>query len=368
MSNPFRYWKRRWERSRERGARVIDVGPLPSADEGDEPGGGGGAGLPRLPKIPALPRPGCGTLSTLALLFVAVLGFWTIWYQVGAEEVGIVQRFGRYTGEEKLPGLHVKLPFGIDRVTKVPVQRQLKQEFGFRTAEPGVRSSYQGKDFSEESLMLTGDLNAAEVEWIVQYRIRDPYKYLFRVRNVDETLRDLSEAMVRGVVGDRTVNEVLTVGRQELANESASALQKLCDQYETGIVVEQVVLQDVTPPDPVKPSFNEVNQAQQEREKLINQARSEYNQVIPRARGEAEKTLQEAEGYAVDRVNRAKGQTSRFLALLEEYRKAPAVTRRRLHLETLGEVLPRVERKVIIDEKAKGILPLLNLQPEGKAP
>lgn len=367
MSNPFRYWRRRWERSRVRAA-VVPAGSGPGGADGPGDAAGAGGSAPRLPRLPALPHVGCGALLSFALVFAAVLGFWTIWYQVGAEEVGIVQRFGRYTGEEKLPGLHVKLPFGIDRVRKVPVQRQLKLEFGFRTAEAGVRSTYQDKDFADESLMLTGDLNVAEVEWIVQYRIRDPYKYLFRVRNVDETLRDLSEAMVRGVVGDRTVNEVLTVGRQELANESARALQKLCEQYETGVVVEQVVLQDVTPPEPVKPSFNEVNQAQQEREKLINQARSEYNQVIPRAKGEAEKTLQEAEGYAVDRVNRAKGEAARFLALLDEYRKAPAVTRRRLHLETLEEVLPRVERKVIVDEKVKGVLPLLNLLPEEKKP
>lgn len=346
MRNPFRGFRRR--RGGVVEPEVIDVHP---------------AGGPHM----EIPRPGGRTLVTLLALFAVVLGVWTIWYQVGADEVGIVLRFGRYTGGEAQPGLHVKLPFGIDRVIKVPVQRQLKQEFGFRTAEAGVRTTYKPGSYQDESLMLTGDLNSAVVEWIVQYRIRDPYKYLFRVRSVTETFRDLAEAVVRAVVGDRTVNEILTVGRQEMADQAGKELQALCDQYEMGLVVEQVVLQDVTPPDPVKPSFNEVNQAQQEREKLINQARAEYNQVVPRAKGEAEKTIAEAEGYAVDRVNRARGEAARFIALYEEYRKAPEVMRRRLYLETMGEILPQVERKVIIDDNVKGILPLLNLQ-EGKGP
>jgi membrane protease subunit HflK len=209
--------------------------------------------------------------------------------------------------------------------------------------------------------MLTGDLNAADVEWIVQYRIKDPYRYLFKVRNVTETFRDISEAVVREVVGDRTVNEVLTIGRQDIADQVGKFLQGLCDQYEMGLAIDQVVLQDVNPPNSVKPSFNEVNQAQQEREKLINQARAEYNQVIPKARGEAEQTIQQAEGYAADRVNRARGEASRFLSVYEEYRKAPAVTRQRLYLEMMGDVLPRAEKKIILDDKARNVLPLLNL-------
>ena len=214
--------------------------------------------------------------------------------------------------------------------------------------------------------MLTGDLNAAVVEWVVQYRIVDPYNYTFRVRNVDETFRSMSEAVMRRVVGDRTVNEVLTVGRAEVALEVEKQLQELCDQYQTGIKVEQVVLQDVNPPDPVKPSFNEVNEAQQEREKLINQAQSEYNKVIPRAEGEALQTIQEAEGYALERVNRARGDSARFAALFSEYRKAPEVTRRRIYLETLSEILPNVQRKVVVDGDLRGILPLLNLDATGQ--
>jgi membrane protease subunit HflK len=214
--------------------------------------------------------------------------------------------------------------------------------------------------------MLTGDLNAAVVEWVVQYRIVDPYKYLFRVRNVRDTFRDMSEAVMREVVGDRTVNEVLTVGRQQIADLVEQDLQALCDQYENGIKVEQVVLQDVNPPDPVKPSFNEVNQAQQEKEKLINEAQSEYNKVIPRARGEAQQTIQEAEGYALNRVNTARGDSARFVAVFNEFTKAPEVTRRRIYLETMNKILPQVKGKIVVDQDLRSVLPLLNLQPAVK--
>jgi membrane protease subunit HflK len=281
-------------------------------------------------------------------------------YTVGAEELGIILRLGKYERSTD-PGLHFKLPFGIERVTKVPVQRQLKEEFGFQTVSAGVRSQFSTRGRAGESNMLTGDLNAAVVEWVVQYRIVDPYKYLFRVRNVHTTFRDMSEAAMRRVIGDRTVNEVLTVGRQEVADLAFQELQELCDQYETGIKVEQVVLQDVNPPDPVKPSFNEVNEAQQERERLINQAQSEYNKVIPRAKGEAEQTIQQAEGYALDRVNRARGDSARFVAIYNEYRSAPEVTRKRIYLETLNDILPRVSKKIIIDNDLDSVLPLLNL-------
>jgi membrane protease subunit HflK len=244
---------------------------------------------------------------------------------------------------------------------KVPIQRQLKEEFGFRTSTAGVKTSYQRGSFLDESLMLTGDLNVAVVEWIAQYRVRDPYKYLFKVRNVDETFRDLNEAVMRQIVGDRTVNEVLTIGRQEIAAEVEVNLQKLCDAYDTGIKVEQIVLQDVNPPDKVKPSFNEVNQAQQEKERLINEALTDFNQIIPRARGEALRTIQEAEGYAADRVNRAEGDAVAFTALLDAYKRAPEVTRRRIYLETMAVVYPKAKRKVVLDDELSGVLPLLDL-------
>jgi len=314
--------------------------------------------------LPPRPRglpPNTGMWARWGALIIFIIIFLvSAIYTVDPEEVGIVLRLGKYVRSTD-PGLHFKLPFMIERAIKVPIQRQLKEEFGFRTVRAGVRSQYSTRGYTGESNMLTGDLNAAVVEWVVQYRIVDAYKYLFRVRNVDNTFRDMSEASMRLVVGDRTVNEVLTVGRQEIADRVLQKLQDLCDQYETGIKVEQVVLQDVNPPDPVKPSFNEVNEAQQEKERLINQAQSEYNKVIPRARGEAEQTIQQAEGYALDRVNRARGDSARFVAFYEAYRRAPDVTRRRIYLETMNEILPKVSHKFIVDDDLSNVLPLLNL-------
>jgi membrane protease subunit HflK len=249
----------------------------------------------------------------------------------------------------------------MESLHKVPVEMQLKEEFGFRTTELAATSRYSSGDFSDESIMLTGDLNVVEVEWTVQYRISDPFQYLFRVRNVTDTFRFMTMAVMREIVGDRTVNEVLTVGRTELATTVHARLQELVNQYEMGITVGQIILQDITPPDPVKPSFNEVNQAQQEMEKMINQARTEYNAEIPRARGVAQQLLQQAEGYEINRVNRADGEVARFKSLYEEYEKAPEITRQRIYLETLGEVLPKIQGKILIDDKAQSMMPLLHI-------
>ncbi len=313
--------------------------------------------LPKMPKVPL------GALRALIIILLVIVAASSAIYTIDPEEVGVITRFGRYV-KSTPPGLHFKLPFGIDQLTKVAVQRQLKQEFGFRTLRAGVRSQFTNEGYESESNMLTGDLNAAVVEWVVQYRIVDEYRYLFKVRAVEETFRDLSEAVMRRIVGDRTVNEVLTVGRQEIEDLVKLGLQSLADQYDTGIRVDQVVLQDVNPPDPVKPSFNQVNQAEQEKERLINEAQSEYNKLIPRAEGEARQAIQQAEGYALDRVNRAKGDAARFNALYQEYRKAPEVTRKRIYLETLTNVLPRAGQKIVIDDDLEGVIPLLNL--EGK--
>ena len=312
-------------------------------------------------KIPRLPTRRIGLIIGAVVLAGLLM---SSYYTIGPEENGIVLRFGKFV-RTTTPGLHFKLPLRFERVIKVPVQRQLKEEFGFATVQAGVRSQYTDRGKQGESNMLTGDLNAAVVEWVVQYRIVDSYEYLFRVRNVRETFRAMSEAVMRSVVGDRTVNEVLTVGRQEIADLVMIELQALCDQYENGVKVEQVVLQDVNPPDPVKPAFNEVNEAQQERERMINEAQSEYNKVVPRARGEAQQTIRQAEGYALDRVNRATGDAQRFTALYEAYRTAPAVTRKRMYLEMLGVILPRVEDKIILDSDLNGVLPLLNLNNAG---
>ena len=301
---------------------------------------------------------GLGVVLALALL-------WGTVYQIEPEEAGVVLRLGAYQ-RTTLPGLHAKIPF-LEQVLKVPVQRQLRQEFGFRTEQAGVRTTFSAASFLDESLMLTGDLNVAVVEWIVQYRVADPYQFLFKVRNVEETFRDMNEAVMRQVVGDRTVTEVLTIGRQDIEFSAQTALQELADQYETGIRIEQVVLQDVNPPDPVKPSWDEVNQSQQQSERLINEAQTAYNSVIPRADGEAQQTILQAEGYALDRVNRSQGDASRFTAVYAEYRLAPEVTRQRIYLETMERMLGRVGTKIILDSDAQGILPLLPLQSVQRA-
>jgi membrane protease subunit HflK len=280
---------------------------------------------------------------------------------IGPEEEGVVINLGKYSRTLQ-PGLNFILPFGVEKMHKIPVQRQLKHEFGFRTTNPGTRTEYADDNYEDESSMLSGDLNMADVEWVVQYRIVDSYKYLFKVRDAEQSLRDMSESAMRKTVGNRTVNEVLTVGRQEVASTVEVLLQKLCDEYENGIRIDQVVLQDVNPPQPVRASFNAVNQAQQERETLINKAESEYNRVVPRAKGEAQETVQLAEAYALTRVNGARGEAARFNSLYTEYMKAPEVTKKRIYLETMERILPKIGNKVIVDEKGNNVLPLLNLE------
>lgn len=296
-------------------------------------------------------------------IFLLIL-LWSAFFQIEPEEIGVITRFGKYVREVD-PGLNIKVPI-LERVYRVPVERQQKEEFGFRTISAGVQSQFTKSGTTDESLMLTGDLNLADVEWVVQYRIEDPYSYLFKVRNPVNSLRDISEAAMRQVVGDRTVNEVLTVGRTEIANKVLEEIQRICIEYSLGIKIEQVVLQDVNPPDPVKDAFNAVNEAQQEKETLINQAKSEYNKVIPRASGQAEETIQKAEGYATERVNNALGEAARFNALFNEYVKAPEVTKRRIYLETLADALPRLGHKFITDEKGNNVLPLLQMQLNNK--
>jgi membrane protease subunit HflK len=318
--------------------------------------------MPQGPR-PAIPRFSGRVVLLAVVVVLAILVVLTSFYTIKSEEVGVVLRFGRYLATTD-PGLHAKMPLGIDQVLPVPVLRQEKQEFGFRTLQAGVKTTYSGKSFDEESLMVTGDLNAASVEWIIQYRIHDPKAYLFDVRNAEVTLRDASEAVMRKVVGDHTVDEVLTVGRQEISADARTKLQALMDEYRIGIRIEQVLLQSVSPPEPVKASFNEVNQAQQELERMINEARADYNRVIPRAAGVAQQRTEEAEGYALQRVNQAEGDAANFNAVYAEYRKAPEVTRRRIYLETMAEVIPKIGQKYIVDEQTQGILPLLQLKAE----
>ncbi len=311
-----------------------------------------------MPDPPAgLPQLVAGTLL-LVLIGYAVM---TSFYTVSAESQAVVLRFGKMIKTVD-PGLHWKLPLGIDRHYPVQVRRQLKQEFGFGSA--GASNPWQAMEPDEQEAernIVTGDLNAALVEWVVQYRIDDPEQYLFAVRNPDATLRHLSESVMREMVGDRTVDEVITIGRQEIEAQAVVKLQEVTQSYGMGLKIDQVQLKNVNPPQKVQASFNEVNQAQQEKESAINVATGEYNKVVPRAEGEADQKISAAQGYAVKRTNEAEGDVAAFEALLAEYVKAPEVTRRRIYLETMSEILPKVGKTVILDEDARNLLPLLNL-------
>ncbi|WP_293759296.1 FtsH protease activity modulator HflK [uncultured Paraglaciecola sp.] len=315
-------------------------------------------------------------ISVLILVLLCITAYTSL-YTVPSDSVAVVLRFGKFQ-EVLRPGLHLKVPLGIDRVNIVPTKRQLKQEFGFST--PGAtdpdqninpnnnirsaRSSISpANDQVAETQMVTGDLNTALVEWVIQYRIADPKNYLFEVRDPAGTLRYVSESVMREVVGDRTVDEVITIGRQEIEVEALSKMQALASQYVMGISIDQVQLKNINPPVPVQASFNEVNQAQQEKEKLINEARREYNRIIPLAEGERDQRIREADGYRLKRINEAEGDALRFNALFAEYQQAPEVTRRRIYLETMQEVMPTIKDKIIIDNEALGVLPLLNLTP-----
>jgi len=305
-----------------------------------------------------------GPSSWMLVVLVIVIWFFAGWYKISPEEEGVIQRLGAWN-RTVASGLHWR-PLFIEKVTKVPVQRIQVQEFGLRTLKPGVRTQYAPeREYEAEKLMLTGDLNCVLVPWTVRYRIGDPYKYLFRVRAPEETLRDLAEATMRTVVGDHSLDEVL-MKRTEIADMAEAELQKAMDAAESGLYIESIELERTNVPKTVEPSFNEVNEAEQEKERLIYEANTAYNNVIPEARGKAEKLIQEAEGYAIDRVKRAQGDVTLFLALYEEYVKARDITRQRLYLEAIQELLPRLGNKYIIDADQKGFLPLLKLGEKGE--
>ncbi|NQT90445.1 MAG: FtsH protease activity modulator HflK [Candidatus Omnitrophica bacterium] len=297
------------------------------------------------------------------IVLILLIAVFSSFYSVGPDEVGIIRFFGKYVRTTN-PGLHIKIPFGIEKVNNVKVKYIFKEEFGFRALSPGVVTKYSQKQYLDESLMLTGDLNVLVVEWIVQFKIKDPVKLLFNIKNPRETIRNISEAVMRQVVGDNSVGEVLTTRRVEINIEVQKKLQEILDSYNSGIQIVTLKLQDVNPPDPVKPSFNEVNEAKQEKEKVINEAWEAYNKAVPRAKGEAEKTIRKAEGYSLQRINKSKGDAAKFIATWQAYKDAKDVTRKRLYLETMQEVIPKAGQKYIIDPSQKGNLPLLNLNEQ----
>ncbi|MEI6178780.1 MAG: FtsH protease activity modulator HflK [Verrucomicrobiota bacterium] len=318
---------------------------------------------PPLERIVTINRPHLNLSPRLILLaplaLILLVGMFSSFFTISPEAVAVVQRLGKYhyTAE---PGLHFKLPFGIDTATIVPIRRQLKMEFGFSTA--GSSNPDQiGSEPDKERDMVTGDLNAANVEWIVQYNISAPREYLFHLRSPGSTLRDLTESVMCQVIGDRTVDEVLTIGRNDIEVESLKRLKAILSELNMGLTVEQIQLKNVHPPGPVQRSFDEVNRSQQEREQMINEANGEYNRVIPKAKGLAAQRISAADGFAMQRINEAEGDVTRFKQLLAQYDKAPAITKQRLYLEAMGELLPNLGPKIILDEDAKQFLPLMNL-------
>ena len=310
---------------------------------------------------------GRGPVVAAIVVVLGLLLAFNSYYTVQPQETAVVQRFGKFVRTADA-GLHFKIPFGVETVRKVVTGRVLQREYGYRSATTGVRARLAEKGFEDEARMLSGDLNVLDLQWTVQYKIQDPVQYLFRVQDVEATLDDMSESVIRRVVGNRYADEVLTVGRASVAEQARKEIQVILDHYRTGIQLVTVKLQNVNPPDPVKAAFNEVNAARQEKERMINEAQAVYNQQIPRARGEARQVVNQAEGYATEKVNRAKGDAQRFLDVLGEYRKAPEVTRTRLYLDSMVEFLPRVGRFIVVDERQEGILPFLDIGRSLKAP
>lgn len=306
-----------------------------------------------------------GLWIILVLVLVVVLGA-SSYYTVGTEETGVVQRFGKYDRETG-PGLAFKLPLGIEQVTKIKTRRIYKMEFGHRTIKAGERTRFSTQDFSDVSLMLSGDLNVVNVTWSVHYRIQDPKKYLFAVRDPEKAIWDLSQSVMRSIVGDSYAESVLTQNRKAIGTQAKIDLQKLLDQYDTGILVNSVQMNEINPPGPVRPSFNEVNEARQQKERMINEAQEAYNREIPKAQGDAKRVVSEAEGYATETINRAEGEANRFNSVLTSYRQARDVTKRRMYLDALQEMIAKASRVYVVDDKVKGILPHLSLNPgQGK--
>lgn len=301
--------------------------------------------------------------------FVLGIGFLALafssFYSVGPDEVGVIRLFGKYVRTEP-PGLHWKFPFNIEMLNIVKVQRVMKEEFGFRTLRADVQTEYAQGKFEDESLMLTGDINVLDVTWVVQFKIKDPVKLLFNIRDARAIIRDITESVMRQAIGDNSVTEALTTRRMDIDTEVQKKLQEVLDSYDAGILIQSIILQDVNPPEAVKASFNEVNEAKQEMEKVVNQAWEAYNKVVPRAKGEVEKTVGEAEGYAIKRTNRAKGEAAKFIATWEAYKTAKDVTEKRIYLETMQEVLPKAGKKYIMDGKGNSVLPLLNINEGGR--
>lgn len=324
--------------------------------------GGGGDGGGKSPNLTG--ANGWNMLWVILAVLLMVWGIISSYYTVNVSEVGVVTRFQAYHITAQ-PGFHFKLPFGVDQVTLVRSKEVLIEEFGFRARDTqSSPTQYNEQRYLSESLMLTGDLNVANVEWTLQYRIADPWKFLFHVRDVKKNIRDISISIMRRVVGDRPVSDVLTTGRVEIADEAKKLTQDVLNRYDMGIQIKQIILQDVNPPDAVKDAFNEVNSAKQEQEQTINQAEQQYNKIIPEARGKAEKKIADAKAYSTELVNNAMGDANKFTEVLKAYKEAPVITRQRMYLETMEKVYSSAEKLTIVDPDVKGVLPIFGKQTD----
>jgi membrane protease subunit HflK len=300
------------------------------------------------------------TPRAIIIVVVVILVLITVFssfFVVDPQETAAVLLFGRFTRMAE-PGLHFKLPFGIEKNYNVPTQVVLKQEFGFRTERPGITTIRAAQDFPGESIMLTGDLNIVDVEWIIQYRIVETFNWLFKVLDKEKTIRDISQSVINQLVGDRAIFDVIGAERANIETQSQEHMNQLFDKYELGIRVTTVKLQNIVPPaGSVQEAFEDVNKAIQDRNRLINEGQEAYNQAIPRAKGQAEQLIQEAEGYAIERVNRAEGDVARFSRVLDEYNRSPGVTRTRLYYEMFEEVFKDAENVDLIDKNLGNFIP-----------
>jgi membrane protease subunit HflK len=301
-------------------------------------------------------KPMTVTLVVAGILAVSLLG--TSVYIVDQTEESVITRFGKFH-DIKGAGLHFRLPFGIDRQYLVNVTAVQTEQFGFRTLTSGVSSTYAG--ITNESTMLTGDLNIIEVEWIIQYRVIDPKAWVFNVMERTETIRDVSRSVINMLVGDRAIMDIMGSQRSAIENEAAVFMNETFRGYGLGIDVIAVKLQNIDPPAGVQEAFDDVNKAEQDQNRLINEGQQAYNAEIPRTKGEADRLVQIAQGYAAERVNRARGDVSRFNSVYEEYRRAPEVTRRRLYYEMIEEVFKEDSETVVIDRNFNNFLPLRDL-------
>jgi membrane protease subunit HflK len=295
------------------------------------------------------------------VVIVALITIFSGFFVVDSKEQGVLLTFGRFTRLAE-PGLHFKLPFGIQKNYNVPTQVVLKDEFGFRTDRPGVISIRATEDYPEESIMLTGDLNIVDVEWIIQFRIADPFKWLFGVQDREKTLRDISQSVINELVGDRAIFDVIGAERANIEAQAQDTMNRLYDKYGLGIRVTTVKLQNIVPPaGSVKDAFEDVNKAIQDRSRLINEGQEAYNNSIPKAKGVAEQLIAEAQGYAVQRVNEAQGDVARFNRVLDEYNRNPGVTRTRLYYEMYENVFGDAKGVELIDKNLKNFIPFKSL-------